>query len=48
MSQWDYKIDQPMPGPFPFPIQEKALGLRLGVILYMVNNVSQGEFGQLS
>ena len=29
MSQWDYKIDQPMPGPFPSPIQEKALGSRL-------------------
>ena len=28
MSQWDYKIEQPMPGPFPSPIQEKALGSR--------------------
>ena len=29
MSQWDYKIYQPMPGRFPSPIQEKALGSRL-------------------
>ena len=33
MSQWDYKIGQPMPGPFPSPIQEKALGSRLNIRL---------------
>ena len=26
MSQWDYKIDQPMPGPFPFPNLRKGPG----------------------
>ena len=24
MSQWDYKIDRPMPGPLPFPNSRKG------------------------
>ena len=27
MSQWDYKTDQPMPGPFPFPNSRKGPGI---------------------
>ena len=30
MSQWDYKIDQPMPGPFPFPNLRKGPGIEVG------------------
>ena len=30
MSQWDYKIDQPMPGPFPTSIPGPFLKLREG------------------
>ena len=30
MSQWDYKIDQPMPGPFPFPNSRKGPGIEVG------------------
>ena len=29
MSQWDYKIDQPMPGPFPFPNSGKGPGIEV-------------------
>ena len=29
MSQWDYKIDQPMPGPFPFPNSRKGPGIEV-------------------
>ena len=29
MSQWDYKIDQPMPGPFPFPNLRKGPGIEV-------------------
>ena len=29
MSQWDYKIDQPMPGPFPFPNSRKDPGIEV-------------------
>ena len=29
MSQWDYKIDQPMPGPFPFPNSRKGHGIEV-------------------
>ena len=29
MSQWDYKIDQPMPGPFPFPNLRKGHGIEV-------------------
>ena len=29
MSQWDYKIDQPMPGPFPFPNLIKGPGIEV-------------------
>ena len=31
MNQWDYKIDQPMPGPFPFPNSRKGPGVEVGV-----------------
>ena len=31
MSQWDYKIDQPMLGPFPFPNLRKGPGIEVGV-----------------
>ena len=30
MSQWDYKIDQPMPGPFRFPNLRKGPGIEVG------------------
>ena len=30
MSQWDYKIDQPMPEPFPFPSSRKGPGIEVG------------------
>ena len=30
MSQWDCKIDQPMPGPFPFPNSRKGPGIEVG------------------
>ena len=30
MSQWDYQIDQPMPGPFPFPNSRKDPGIEVG------------------
>ena len=30
MSQWDYKIDQPIPGPFPFPNLRKDPGIKVG------------------
>ena len=33
MSQWDYKIDQPIPGPFPFPNLRKGPWLEVGTIL---------------
>ena len=33
MSQWDYKIDQPKPGPFPFPNSRKGPGIEV-VTLY--------------
>ena len=29
MSQWDNKIDQPMPGPFPFPKLRKGPGIEV-------------------
>ena len=29
MSQWDYKIDHPMPGPFPFPNLRKGPGIEV-------------------
>ena len=29
MSQWDYKIDQPIPGPFPFPNSRKGPGIEV-------------------
>ena len=29
MSQWDYKIGQPMPGPFPFPNLTKGPGIEV-------------------
>ena len=31
MSQWDYKIDQPMPGPFPFPNSRKGPGIEVAI-----------------
>ena len=34
MSQWDYKIDQPMPGPFPFTNSRKGLGIEVGSVEY--------------
>ena len=39
MSQWDYKIDQPMPGPFPFPNLRKlkVLGSRLTIYMKHVS-----------
>ena len=30
MSQWDYKVDQPMPGHFPFPNSRKGPGIEVG------------------
>ena len=33
MSQWDYKIDQPMPGPFPFPNSRKGPGIEVDTSL---------------
>ena len=38
MSQWDYKIDQPMPGPFPFPNLRKGPGIEVDAIF------SQGRY----
>ena len=32
MSQWGYKIDQPMPGPFPFPNLRKGPGIEVGAM----------------
>ena len=32
MSLWDYKIDQPMPGPFPFPNSRKGPGIEVVTI----------------
>ena len=29
MSQWDYKIDQPTPGPFPFSNLRKGPGIEV-------------------
>ena len=29
MSQWDYKIDQPMPGPVPFNNSRKGPGIEV-------------------
>ena len=29
MSQWDYKVDQPIPGPFPFPNLRKSPGIEV-------------------
>ena len=29
MNQWDYKIDQPMAGPFPFPYLRKGHGIEV-------------------
>ena len=29
MSQWDYKIDQLMPGPFPFPNLRTGPGIEV-------------------
>ena len=37
MGQWDYKIDQPMPGPFPFPNSRKGPGIEVVFIRYKVN-----------
>ena len=45
MSQWDYKIDQPMPGPFPFPNLRKGPGIEVACVrVYMcetTGNVSR-------
>ena len=30
MSEWDYKIDQPIPEPFPFPNLRKGPGIEVG------------------
>ena len=35
MSQWDYKIDQPMPGPFPFPNLRKGPGIEVEAGIHM-------------
>ena len=32
MSQWDYKIDQLMPGPFPFPNSRKGPGVEVDAL----------------
>ena len=33
MSQWDYKIDQPMPGPFSLPNLRKGPAIILGFLI---------------
>ena len=35
MNQWDYKIDQPMPGPFPFPNLRKGPGIEVVICLFI-------------
>ena len=43
MSQWDYKIDQPMPGPFPFPNSRKGPGIEVVDELEVVANVNEAD-----
>ena len=36
MSQWDYKIDQPTPGPFPFPNLRNGPGIEVELLFNIV------------
>ena len=50
MSQWDYKIDQPMPGPFPFPNSRKDPGIEVAPPLptcFLSNVLICDHLGQL-
>ena len=40
MSQWDYKIDQPMPGPFPFPNSIKGPGIEVDINQIKSNQIN--------
>ena len=48
MSQWDYKIDQTMPGPFPFPNSRKGPGIEVESMQLCVWNYMKYLHGLLS
>ena len=45
MGQWDYKIDQPMPGPFPFPNSRKGPGIEV-VLIYIYFTYKHKTYGK--
>ena len=47
MSQWDYKIDQPMPGPFPGPFPFPNLRKGPGIEVEKTSKTKHNALGVL-